>query len=86
MEEYFRTGGFIMVPLAVVSLTMWLLIVDRALFFRRLHSKNMDTHTPGEHIRTTACPTRNNTAEPFSLRYPFSVARIMNVSGPLHSR
>jgi biopolymer transport protein ExbB len=56
MEEYFRTGGFIMVPLAVVSLTMWLLIVDRALFFRRLHRKNMDTQTAWEHIRDNRMP------------------------------
>lgn len=56
MEEYFHTGGFIMVPLAVVSLTMWLLIVDRALFFRRLYRKNMDTRTAWEHIRDNRMP------------------------------
>ena len=42
LEEYIRAGGVVMVPLALVSVSMWLLIVDRALFFRRLHHRNMN--------------------------------------------
>jgi biopolymer transport protein ExbB len=45
-----------MAPLAVVSLAMWILIVDRALFFRRLHRKNMNTLTAWEHIRENRMP------------------------------
>jgi biopolymer transport protein ExbB len=56
IEAYFRAGGIIMVPLAVVSLLMWVLIVDRILFFRILHHKNMDPDTAWEHIRNQRIP------------------------------
>lgn len=56
LEEYFRTGGIIMVPLALVSLAMWLLIVDRTLFFRRLHRKNMNSQKAWEHVRDNRMP------------------------------
>ncbi len=45
-----------MIPLAIVSLVMWLLIVDRTLFFRRLQHKNMNTRTAWEHIRDNRLP------------------------------
>ncbi|MBU1056035.1 MAG: MotA/TolQ/ExbB proton channel family protein [Proteobacteria bacterium] len=45
-----------MVPLAVVSLLMWLLIVDRAFFFRRLYRKNMNLKTAWEHINENRMP------------------------------
>ena len=56
LEEYFRTGGFAMVPLAGVSLVMWLLIIDRILFFRRLYRKNMNAPAAWEHIRENRMP------------------------------
>lgn len=56
LEDYLRTGGVVMLPLVLVSLVMWVLIVDRALFFRRLHRKNMDTLTAFEHIRNGHMP------------------------------
>ena len=56
LEAYFRTGGVVMVPLAAVSLIMWVLIVNRALFFRRLHRKNMDLASAREHIRSRRLP------------------------------
>jgi biopolymer transport protein ExbB len=56
LEDYLRAGGVVMVPLALVSLSMWLLIVDRALFFRRLHHKNMNLKTALEHIRHNRMP------------------------------
>lgn len=37
--EYYRPGGVIMVTLAVLSVWMWTLIIERILFFRK-----MDTH------------------------------------------
>jgi biopolymer transport protein ExbB len=40
LEDYLITGGVVMLPLVVLSLVMWLLIVNRTLFFRRLHLKN----------------------------------------------
>ncbi len=56
LEAYFHTGGVVMVPLALVSLVMWVLIVDRVLFFRTLHRKNMDLGAAREHIRSQRIP------------------------------
>jgi len=56
LEEYLRTGGVVMLPLVVLSLVMWMLIVNRALFFRRLHVKNMTARTAREHIRDGRIP------------------------------
>ncbi len=41
LADYLRAGGVVMVPLILVSLVMWLLIVDRALFIRRLRRDDM---------------------------------------------
>ncbi|MDY6903550.1 MAG: MotA/TolQ/ExbB proton channel family protein [Thermodesulfobacteriota bacterium] len=56
LEDYLRTGGVAMIPLAVVSLIMWLLIIDRMLFFRRLYRKNMDAPTAWVHVRDNRVP------------------------------
>ena len=48
LEDYLRTGGPVMVPLVVVSVVMWLLIIDRALFFRRLGRRDMPSRTARE--------------------------------------
>jgi biopolymer transport protein ExbB len=56
LENYFQAGGITMIPLAAVSLVMWLLIVDRTLFFKRLQYKNMDTQTASEHLRDNRLP------------------------------
>jgi biopolymer transport protein ExbB len=56
LEAYLRAGGVVMVPLALVSVVMWVLIADRALFFRRLHRKNMEARTAWDHIRADRMP------------------------------
>jgi biopolymer transport protein ExbB len=56
LEAYLRAGGLVMLPLVLVSLAMWVLIADRALFFRRLHRKNMGTLAAFEHIRNNRMP------------------------------
>lgn len=56
MGQYFESGGIVMFPLAAISLVMWLLIIDRALYFRRLYRKNMSTHTAWEHISENRMP------------------------------
>ncbi len=43
-------------PLAAVSLVMWLLIVDRVLFIRRLHRKTMSFQTAWEHVKDGRFP------------------------------
>ena len=59
LEEYLHAGGVTMVPLALVSVGMWLLIVERALFFRRLHLKNMPLQKALAHIRDNRMPDPN---------------------------
>lgn len=56
LEDYLKTGGVVMLPLVAVSLVMWLLIVDRALFFRRLHRRNMNFSTAWEHVDGNRMP------------------------------
>ncbi len=56
LEAYFASGGVVMVPLALVSLIMWLLIVNRTLFFRRLYVKNMDLKTALVHVSEDRMP------------------------------
>jgi biopolymer transport protein ExbB len=56
LEDYLRAGGVTMLPLALVSVGMWLLIVERALFFRRLHLKNMPLKKALSHIHENRLP------------------------------
>ena len=56
LEAYLRTGGAAMIPLAGVSLVMWLLIIDRLLFYRRLYRRNMNAPTAWAHIRENRMP------------------------------
>lgn len=56
MAEMVSAGGLVMGPLIVVSVAMWLLIVERVLFFRRLYYKNMSTAVALQHIRDARLP------------------------------
>lgn len=54
--DYLHAGGPVMLPLVLVSLVMWVLIVDRLLFFRRLQRRNMNRHRALEHLRDHRLP------------------------------
>lgn len=56
LDAYMRTGGVAMWPLAAVSLAMWLLIVDRVLFFSRLHLRPLGFQEAWEHVRDGRLP------------------------------
>jgi biopolymer transport protein ExbB len=56
LEDYLAAGGVVMLPLVLVSLVMWGLILDRALFFRRLYRKNMSFQQAWEHVRDHRMP------------------------------
>jgi len=56
IEDYLYTGGVVMAPLVLVSLIMWLLIMDRAIFFRRLYRKNMSFQVAWEHVSADRMP------------------------------
>ncbi len=75
VEDYVTTGGVVMLPLVVVSLVMWLLIVDRAIFFRRLYRKNMSFRIAWEHVQQNRMPDPNQYGGAISLL----VARFISV-------
>lgn len=56
LEAYLAAGGMVMLPLVLVSVVMWLLIIDRAFFFRRLYRKNMSFQTAWEHVQHKRMP------------------------------
>jgi biopolymer transport protein ExbB len=56
MTDLIRAGGVVMVPLVILSLVMWLLILERAFFFRRLYKKNMNSTTALSLVRENALP------------------------------
>ncbi|MCG8685826.1 MAG: MotA/TolQ/ExbB proton channel family protein [Desulfobacterales bacterium] len=51
-----RDGGLVMLPLVALSLIMWLLIIERAFFFKRLYQKNMNNKTALTMIRENKMP------------------------------
>ena len=56
MTDLIRAGGVVMVPLIILSLVMWLLILERAFFFRRLYKKNMNSSTALSLVRENSLP------------------------------
>jgi biopolymer transport protein ExbB len=56
LEDYLRTGGPIMIPLVIVSLAMWLLIIDRAIFFRRIRRRDMGSRDALGHLTEGRTP------------------------------
>ena len=56
LATYMSTGGAVMWPLAVVSLAMWLLIIERTLFIRRLYRRPMCFNEAWEHVRDGRIP------------------------------
>ena len=55
-EDFLNSGGIVMMPLLLVSLVMWILIFNRALFLRQLYRKNMTRKKAGEFVRTGVFP------------------------------
>ena len=55
-QAYIDGGGVVMIPLMIVSLVMWILIINRVLFFRRLYRKNISRMEAGRLIRENQLP------------------------------
>jgi len=49
--DYISKGGVVMFPLIGVSLIMWILIIERVLFFKRLYSKSISKNELVEIIK-----------------------------------
>lgn len=59
ISDYMRSGGVVMVPLIIVSIIMWVLIINRTLFFRKLYQKNMSRKLAAEFIRKNNVPDQH---------------------------
>lgn len=56
LGDYMQAGGLVMWPLAAISIVMWLLIVERVLFVRRLNRKEMSSQDAWQHVRAGLMP------------------------------
>ncbi|MGB3225164.1 MAG: MotA/TolQ/ExbB proton channel family protein [Desulforhopalus sp.] len=56
LGDYMHAGGLVMWPLAAISIVMWLLIVERVLFFRRLNRKGMSSQEAWQHVQEGLIP------------------------------
>jgi biopolymer transport protein ExbB len=59
IEDFLSAGGIVMVPLILISILMWMLIINRAFFFRRLYRKNMSRTMAGELVKSNEMPDRS---------------------------
>ncbi len=55
-ENFLQSGGIVMIPLLLVSVSMWILIFNRTLFLRQLYRKNMTREKAGEFVRAGVFP------------------------------
>ena len=58
--EYLRSGGIVMIPIILTSLWMWALIVERALYFRRIDKDDVDIKQAVEMISGSPLPEISN--------------------------
>jgi biopolymer transport protein ExbB len=56
LHAYLVAGGVVMLPLLVISIIMWILIINRMFFFRRLNRKNMSRERAGRYIQEDQIP------------------------------
>ncbi len=56
LMEYMQCGGVVMAPLIFVSVLMWIFIINRVLFFKRLYFKNMSHSVAKDFIQTGMFP------------------------------
>jgi len=56
ISENILSGGIVMIPLMLVSVVMWVLIIHKAFYFRRLRQKNISRKTAGEYVRQNRTP------------------------------
>ncbi|PHR29394.1 MAG: hypothetical protein COA36_04115 [Desulfotalea sp.] len=57
--DYLAGGGVVMIPLGIVSLWMWVLIVERLIYFRSLKYASVSFHEILSVWRGEAAPSRN---------------------------
>ena len=56
MEYYISSGGIVMFPILGISFFMWILIINRLLFLRKLYVKNISRSMAGELVKNSKIP------------------------------
>lgn len=56
LQSYLAAGGIIMLPLLAASVVMWILIVDRFFFFRRMYGKPLSRTAAAQYILEGKAP------------------------------
>lgn len=56
LEHYIRSGGGVMIPILLVSFVMWMLILNRVMFMRRLCIKTIPRQDAGQLVRENRMP------------------------------
>ncbi|MCU0615413.1 MAG: MotA/TolQ/ExbB proton channel family protein [Desulfobacterales bacterium] len=56
LQAYLVAGGVVMLPLLAISVVMWVLIINRMFFFRRLTRKNMTRERAARYIQENQIP------------------------------
>ena len=56
MEYYISSGGIVMFPILGISFFMWILIINRLLFLRKLYVKNISRNMAGELVKNSKMP------------------------------
>ncbi|MDD2390721.1 MAG: MotA/TolQ/ExbB proton channel family protein [Desulfobacterales bacterium] len=59
ISENIQSGGMVMIPLMLVSVVMWVLIIHKAFYFKRLREKNITRKTAGEYVSQNRAPDPN---------------------------
>ncbi len=53
---YINTGGLVMIPMMLVSLVMWVLIIHRTIYLRRLYINNIPRKQAGMYVSENQYP------------------------------
>ncbi|MBU0994894.1 MAG: MotA/TolQ/ExbB proton channel family protein [Proteobacteria bacterium] len=56
VDEYIQAGGVVMIPILMISLVMWILIINRVMYLRKLFYKNMPRRKAGEYVKANQMP------------------------------
>jgi biopolymer transport protein ExbB len=58
IAHYMQSGGIVMIPILTVSFFMWVLIINRMLFLRRLYIHNISQDTAGQLVKENRVPDK----------------------------
>ncbi len=56
LEDFIVAGGLVMIPLLLLSILLWVLIINRVIFFHQLYKKNMSRKEAVAYIEANQMP------------------------------